>query len=270
MKYIYENKNVEFHHGDMMGSTLLENHFDNSILENQNYIDIKVKLSDLKLTDENIDFSDVAISVAKNQKINESIFVTKDLNIVSDNHDAIVKGIMEGLDSYIEVKMLDKDISNFLNEDYGMQGPEVTGRMGSVDLPTVSGSSELPTKDGSGDITSAGKFYNKKDIKKWLKKFETVTEAINHLDNEIVTESKNLKLDKHFDSYDELEKDKLEIWSNIPIARRAIKIDEPFSCNTLEGITQGKAGDYLVVGIDKEIYPCDAEIFLKTYQQIKL
>ena len=48
--------------------------------------------------------------------------------------------------------------------------------------------------------------------------------------------------------------------------RKCLQINEPFSCKTLEGITQGKKSDYLVQGIDGEIYPCDKDIFEQTYQ----
>ena len=46
----------------------------------------------------------------------------------------------------------------------------------------------------------------------------------------------------------------------------AIQINEDFRVNTLEGdYKQGKAGDYLMRGIDGELYICDREIFEKTY-----
>ena len=46
----------------------------------------------------------------------------------------------------------------------------------------------------------------------------------------------------------------------------AKKIDEEFRVNTLEGnYKQGKAGDYLMQGVDGELYICDGPIFDKTY-----
>jgi hypothetical protein len=51
-----------------------------------------------------------------------------------------------------------------------------------------------------------------------------------------------------------------------PIVIYAKKIDEDFRVNTLEGnYKQGKAGDYLMQGIDGELYICDGPIFEKTY-----
>jgi len=51
-----------------------------------------------------------------------------------------------------------------------------------------------------------------------------------------------------------------------PIVVHAMKINEEFRVNTLEGnYKQGKPGDYLMKGIDGELYICDGPIFDKTY-----
>ena len=51
-----------------------------------------------------------------------------------------------------------------------------------------------------------------------------------------------------------------------PIIVHAKKMDTEFRVNTLEGnYKQGKAGDYLMRGIDDELYICDGPIFEKTY-----
>ncbi len=50
-----------------------------------------------------------------------------------------------------------------------------------------------------------------------------------------------------------------------PIQVRCIQIDEPFEVETMEGVLQGKKGDYLMIGIHGEMYPVEREIFLKTY-----
>jgi len=47
---------------------------------------------------------------------------------------------------------------------------------------------------------------------------------------------------------------------------QAVRMPEAFSVETLEGTMEGKAGDYLMIGINGEMYPCDAEIFAKTYE----
>jgi hypothetical protein len=54
-----------------------------------------------------------------------------------------------------------------------------------------------------------------------------------------------------------------------PIIVHAKRMDEEFRVNTLEGnYKQGKAGDYLMRGIDGELYICDGSIFEKTYDFI--
>ena len=44
---------------------------------------------------------------------------------------------------------------------------------------------------------------------------------------------------------------------------------EPFTVETMEGPLKGKAGDYLMIGVKGEAYPCDKEIFDETYEIIK-
>jgi len=50
-----------------------------------------------------------------------------------------------------------------------------------------------------------------------------------------------------------------------PIPIQCIQIDEPFLVETLEGTMQGKSGDWLMVGVNGEMYPIDNSIFEKTY-----
>ncbi len=54
-----------------------------------------------------------------------------------------------------------------------------------------------------------------------------------------------------------------------PLPIRCIQIKEPFKVETMEGSLEGKAGDYLMIGIKGEIYPCAKEIFEETYEIIK-
>ncbi|MDC7999850.1 hypothetical protein POV26_02275 [Aequorivita todarodis] len=50
-----------------------------------------------------------------------------------------------------------------------------------------------------------------------------------------------------------------------PIAIKCVQIDEPFEVETMEGTMKGKAGDWLMIGVNGEKYACDREIFEKTY-----
>lgn len=46
---------------------------------------------------------------------------------------------------------------------------------------------------------------------------------------------------------------------------------EPAWCEikTLEGVMIAEAGDYIIRGVKGEIYPCKADIFEITYEQVK-
>ncbi len=54
-----------------------------------------------------------------------------------------------------------------------------------------------------------------------------------------------------------------------PIPVRCIRMKEPFQVETPEGTLTGKSGDYLLIGIKGEMYPCNREIFEETYEIIK-
>ena len=69
---------------------------------------------------------------------------------------------------------------------------------------------------------------------------------------------------KTFDTFEQVEG--MGACMKRPIVVHAKKIDEDFRVNTLEGnYKQGKAGDYLMRGVDEELYICDGPIFDKTY-----
>lgn len=38
--------------------------------------------------------------------------------------------------------------------------------------------------------------------------------------------------------------------------------------NTLEGVMRANAGDYIIKGVNGELYPCKEEIFNKTYERV--
>jgi len=50
-----------------------------------------------------------------------------------------------------------------------------------------------------------------------------------------------------------------------PIEIRAVRIFASFKVQTKEGIMEGKSGDWLIIGVEGEMYPCDHNIFLKSY-----
>lgn len=45
----------------------------------------------------------------------------------------------------------------------------------------------------------------------------------------------------------------------------AVRMESSFEVDTLEGLHEGKAGDYLAVGVHGEMYPIEAAVFEASY-----
>lgn len=187
-------------------------------------------------------------------------------------------------------------------ENYGMQGPGAAPGIGAVDFgqPKTPESAGSP---GSGDMPGGVKLSKQKrdneedeedetkvpenllellqtvgiqykvDESKSVVRFQTMDgnwESWTSIDEAIKqakTPTNNKPLKLHFaKTEDEKILPKLTQCVNLPIIRKCAKIEDAFSCETMEGITHGKAGDYLMIGVDGELYPCDSDIFHKTYQ----
>lgn len=58
-------------------------------------------------------------------------------------------------------------------------------------------------------------------------------------------------------------------YRRIPIIVEAVKISSPITIETAEGTLNGKSGDYLITQADGAQFPCNAETFEKTYEQVK-
>lgn len=54
-----------------------------------------------------------------------------------------------------------------------------------------------------------------------------------------------------------------------PLIIQAKQMSESFEVVTLEGKMTGKAGDYLIIGIEGESYPCDKTVFELTYELVE-
>ena len=54
-----------------------------------------------------------------------------------------------------------------------------------------------------------------------------------------------------------------------PIEISCFQMDEEFEVETMEGLMRGKKGDWLMIGVSGEMYPCDHEIFKQTYDIVK-
>jgi hypothetical protein len=54
-----------------------------------------------------------------------------------------------------------------------------------------------------------------------------------------------------------------------PIPVKFIQMHEPFQVETMEGMLEGKAGDYLMIGVKGEMYPIAKDVFQETYEVLK-
>lgn len=72
---------------------------------------------------------------------------------------------------------------------------------------------------------------------------------------------------KTFETFEQVEGLKACKKKSITFAKQ---INEPFRVDTKEGnYKQGKAGDFLMKGVEGELYICDREIFLKSYEWVE-
>lgn len=53
-----------------------------------------------------------------------------------------------------------------------------------------------------------------------------------------------------------------------PIVISAVQMDVPFKVETLEGWMEGRPGDWLIEGIEGELYPCKDSVFRATYEVV--
>jgi len=59
-----------------------------------------------------------------------------------------------------------------------------------------------------------------------------------------------------------------KVYKKRPVKVKAVQMEKEFEVGTLEGVLKGKAGDYLIEGVRRELYPCDKEIFEETYVEV--
>jgi len=52
----------------------------------------------------------------------------------------------------------------------------------------------------------------------------------------------------------------------LPVTVHAVQMNYPFRVMTKEGPLDGKYGDFLMRGVEGELYPCDQQIWFKTYR----
>lgn len=61
---------------------------------------------------------------------------------------------------------------------------------------------------------------------------------------------------------------KLKKYRKKPIVIEAYKCTKKEIIHTLEGDMIASVGDYVIIGVQGEKYPCKADIFLRTYERV--
>ena len=54
-----------------------------------------------------------------------------------------------------------------------------------------------------------------------------------------------------------------------PVVIEAYQTDKEMEISTLEGTMKANVGDWIIKGVNGELYPCKPDIFAKTYEEIK-
>lgn len=88
--------------------------------------------------------------------------------------------------------------------------------------------------------------YHLKDLS-----YKTVKECLEFMGQQVKT-YRGLGIEQPFDKYMQI------VWKN-----NGLKIE------TLEGTMIAKAGDYIIRGVNEELYPCKPDIFEKTYEKVE-
>lgn len=53
-----------------------------------------------------------------------------------------------------------------------------------------------------------------------------------------------------------------------PVVIQAARITQQMQIETLEGVMTGNAGDWLIIGVAGERYPCKDHVFQQTYEEV--
>ena len=54
-----------------------------------------------------------------------------------------------------------------------------------------------------------------------------------------------------------------------PVVIEAYKTEQEMDIPTLEGVMHASIGDFIITGVNGQMYPCKPDIFEKTYELVK-
>ena len=62
---------------------------------------------------------------------------------------------------------------------------------------------------------------------------------------------------------------KIKKYVKKPVVVEAYQTDREITIHTLEGDLMASVGDYIIIGVNGEKYPCKPDIFKKTYEEVQ-
>ena len=62
---------------------------------------------------------------------------------------------------------------------------------------------------------------------------------------------------------------KIKKYVKKPVVVEAYQTDREITIHTLAGDLMASVGDYIIIGVNGEKYPCKPDIFKKTYEEVK-
>jgi len=73
---------------------------------------------------------------------------------------------------------------------------------------------------------------------------------------------------KRFIKKGTIDESKFKQYQKKPVIVEAYQTSEVVEIETLEGVMRADIGDYIIKGIQGELYPCKPDIFIETYEVV--
>ena len=64
-----------------------------------------------------------------------------------------------------------------------------------------------------------------------------------------------------------IDENKFRKYKKKPVVIEAYQTEEEVEIKTLEGVMKANKGDYIIKGVQGELYPCKPDIFYETYEE---
>lgn len=105
---------------------------------------------------------------------------------------------------------------------------------------------------------------NQKRVNEWEERIENIRSSLESQSGGLEDETPDVEYE--FDTYDDV--DGLQTCKKTAVAE-AKQMDAPFKVDSQEGEVYGDAGDYLMKGVNDELYVCGQEEFEQSYEFVE-